>query len=34
MHTDGVILYYMVQADTVSWDEQVSNYVWKWSLQM
>lgn len=29
MQLDKVILYYIVQADTMSWDEQVSNYVWE-----
>lgn len=29
MHLDEIIFYYTVQADIMSWDEQVSNYVWK-----
>lgn len=33
MHLDEIILYYIVQADIMFWDEQVSNYVWKLAVR-
>lgn len=34
MYLDEIIVYCIVQADIMSWDEQVSNYVWKLAVEI